>query len=276
MKGRLRSKSRSTCIQKLGDDHLFCFVSFCFDFKKIIIIAFVKCWMLIWNLAPTSPYFYWAVAGRRGHSLWPVKKYLRGGMIRSHLIWGHNEQSVRSGRKKASGRKQRGSSCFDTLVHCQAEFSFDLQWSGHLRSAWELSQWENQPEICFKEGMLLAAHCGFTIHEAGLYSSRTKKALYNIVIFKLCSCLPFPYQQQLQKWLSEIGEEGRQKEGNQNIGTEDIPLPWCTKPQIQSDVIGVQVLWLCVFLPDTEELRMDMKWNWKWSRGSQRLLTLIS
>lgn len=73
--------------------------------------------------------------------------------------------------------------------------------------------------------MLLAAHCGFTIHEPGLYSSRTKKALYNIVILKLCACLPFPYQQQLQKWLSEIGEEGRQKEGNQNIGTEDIPLP---------------------------------------------------
>lgn len=113
-------------------------------------------------------------------------------------------------------------SCFDMLVHRQAEFSFDLQWSGHLRSAWDLSQSENQPEICFKGR---AAHCGFTIHEPGFYSSHMKKALYNIVILKLCACLSFPYQQQLEKWLSETGEEGRQKEGNQNIGTEDLPLP---------------------------------------------------
>lgn len=86
--------------------------------------------------------------------------------------------------------------------------------------------WRTNQRYALKDlGILLAAHCGFTIYEPGLYSSHTKKALYKIVTLKLCACLPFPYQQQLQKWLSEIGEERRQKEGNQNIGTKDLSLP---------------------------------------------------
>lgn len=139
-------------------------------------------------------------------------------MIWSHLFWGHNEQSLRSGRKKegpVEGTPSRGVSWFDKLGLHWAEHWYDsyLLWSGHLRSAWKkyLNRLTSQ-RYALKERTLHVAHCGFTIHEPGLYSSSTKKALFNIVRLKLCACLSFPYWQQLEK-MAENGEEGKEGGG---------------------------------------------------------------
>lgn len=76
-----------------------------------------------------------------------------------------------------------------------------------------------------------------------------------------------------RKWLSEIGEEGRKMEGNHNIGTDNLQLPWWMKLLTQSHVIGVTVSWLCVFPSRHRRRKGGCKAGlWKWSRWNQRLL----
>lgn len=74
-------------------------------------------------------------------------------------------------------------------------------------------------KYAFGEGMCLVAHCGFTIRELSLYSSSRNAALYNIVILKLCACLSFPYQQQLEKMAK--GEQGGGKGDGGGIKTPE-------------------------------------------------------
>ena len=200
--------------------------------------------MLIWNLATVSPSFHWTLATGGSHNLLPRKKDLQvEGMIRSHLFLGHNKQSLRSGRKKeepVEGDSQQGS-----LLIWQARSS--LGWAlipSVVRPPKCLEKYLNRrtsQRYALKEGMLLVAHCGFTIHEPGLYSSSTEKALFNIVILKLCACLSFSYWQQLEKmakWGWGGGEERWRRIKTLEQMTYNFTDKWTSR---SSHVIGIKV-----------------------------------
>lgn len=110
-----------------------------------------------------------------------------------------------------------------------------------------------------REGVLLVVHCGFTIHEPDLQSSGTKAALYNIVILKLCTCLSFPYQQQLEKMAKRDWGGGKEDGGESQHRNRQPTASLMSEAPDPVTWNWCQSVMTAFFLPDTEEVRMDIK-----------------
>lgn len=149
-----------------------------------------------------SPCLHCALAGERSHSLRPMKKNLKvERMTRSNLFCVHNKQTVRrkwKEKERANGRKKERVSRFELLVLYWAVCWYHscLLWWGHLRSPWGIiSIWESARDMLQgKRRFLLLI---VVLQYMGL--DYIAAVLYNVVILKLCACLLFPYQQQLEK-----------------------------------------------------------------------------
>lgn len=131
-------------------------------------------------------------------------------------------------------------------------------------------------KYAFREGMCLVAHCGFTMHEPSLYSSRKNAALYNIVILELCACLFFPYRQQLEKMAKWVWGRG-------NGDAERIQAPeWTAYNFLDNEALDTVICHWCqsvgtaFFLPNPE-VRVDINQDCENKADeAQDFFTLIS
>lgn len=115
-------------------------------------------------------------------------------------------------------------------------------------------------KYALREGMRLVAHCGFTMHEPGLHSSGTNAAC---VTLSFSSYAPVYYvltSNSWRRWLSETGEEGRRMQGESCCRMIDNFLD-----EQSSRFSRVSLVSKCrdsaLFLPNTEEVRVDIKQN---------------